>query len=152
MKPAQASSTAKLIAASTILLASDPLTLEQVDPDAAAWCAQLLSGNKMDRALAWSAGYRPTAHVWKWLEQHTHPGIVSHFAWRKRWIAQRCRLALAEGFERVVVLGAGLDTLALGLSQITPKVEWIEIDHPASQRAKQACRMSLLRCGSCRWI
>ena len=53
MKAAQASNTAKVIAASTILLASDPRTSAQVAPGAAALCQILLSGSRADRWLAW---------------------------------------------------------------------------------------------------
>ncbi|WP_157314783.1 class I SAM-dependent methyltransferase [Chitinibacter sp. GC72] len=137
MKAETPSSTAKLIAASTILLASEPATAHRVAPGAAMWCKRLLSRSWADRLLASSAGYRPTAMVWKWLEQHTLPGILLHYWQRKRWIEARCRLAIAQGFERVIVLGAGFDTLALRLSLEMPQISWLEIDHPATQSAKQ---------------
>jgi methyltransferase (TIGR00027 family) len=137
MKPRQASNTAKLIAASTILLASDPRTSARVAPGAATLCQKLLSGSRVDRWLAKSAVQPLTRALWRWIERLTLPGIASHYWHRKRWIERRCRSAIAEGFERVVVLGAGFDTLGLRLSDELPQIDVIEIDHPATQGAKR---------------
>jgi methyltransferase (TIGR00027 family) len=49
----------------------------------------------------------------------------------------RCRRAIAEGTKRIVILGAGFDTLALRLCREIPAIEAIEIDHPATQSAKK---------------
>ncbi|VTU31129.1 Putative S-adenosyl-L-methionine-dependent methyltransferase [Variovorax sp. PBS-H4] len=136
MKAEQASSTAKLIAASTILLASDPHTTALVAPGARALCERFLSGNLADVLLAKSAVFAPTRGLWRMLEQVVLPGIITHYWHRKRWIERRCRAAIAEGCRRVVVIGAGFDTLALRLATEFPHIDWIEIDHPATQRAK----------------
>ena len=63
---------------------------------------------------------------------------MAHYWHRKLWIEKRCRELLAEGSQRVVVAGAGLDTLALRLAPQFPHVEFVEIDHPATQREKRA--------------
>jgi methyltransferase (TIGR00027 family) len=136
MNPAQASTTAKVIAASTIFLASDPRTSALVAPGAATLCQRLLSGSRADRLLAKSAVHAVTRALWRCIEQLTLPGIMSHYWHRKRWIEGRCRGALAQGFERVVILGAGLDTLGLRLSDEFRQLDVIEIDHPATQGAK----------------
>lgn len=137
MKAAQASTTAKVIAASTILLASDPRTSELVAPGAAQISQQLLSATRADRLLAASAKYPLTRALWRWVERLTLPGIMAHFWHRKRWIETRCRKAIAEGFERVIVLGAGFDTLGLRLSREFPLISVIEMDHPSTQAAKR---------------
>lgn len=137
MKAGQASNTAKVIAASTILLASDPRTSAQVAPGAAALCQILLSGSRADRWLAKSAAHPVTRALWRWVERLTLPGIMAHYWHRKRWIESRCRNAIAEGFTRVVILGAGFDTLGLRLSAELSQIEVIEIDHPATQGAKR---------------
>ena len=59
-----------------------------------------------------------------------------HYQYRKRWIECRVKDALGEGFERLVVLGAGFDTLGYRISKNFPKTEIIELDHPATQGAK----------------
>jgi len=137
MKAEQASTTAKVIAASTILLASDPRTSALVAPGAARLSSQFLSGTRADRLFAASAAFPPTRAMWRWIDRLTLPGIVAHFWHRKRWIEQRCRSAIAEGFERVIVLGAGFDTLGLRLGEEFPQVTVVEIDHPATQSAKR---------------
>ncbi len=65
------------------------------------------------------------------------PGIVPHYLARKRWIEIAVRAALAGGAARVVVLGAGFDTLAWRLHGEFPEVEFLELDHPATQRVKR---------------
>jgi len=65
------------------------------------------------------------------------PGIVAHYLVRKRRIEAAVRKALAAGASRVVVLGAGFDTLAWRLHEEFPGVEFIELDHPATQGVKR---------------
>jgi methyltransferase (TIGR00027 family) len=137
MKPAQASSTAKVIAASTILLASDARSAALVAPGAAALCKQFLSGSRADRWLACSAAQPLTRWIWRALEKLTLPGIMAHYWHRKCWIEACCRRAIKEGCERVVVLGAGLDTLGWRLANALPHIDVIEIDHPATQEVKR---------------
>ena len=137
MKPAEASNTAKVIAASTILLASDRRTMAQVAPGAAALCTLFLSGCRTDRWLARSAAHPVTRALWRGLERLILPGIIAHYWQRKRWIEQRCRAAIAEGFTRVVVFGAGFDTLGYRLAREFPQCAIIEIDHPATQAVKR---------------
>ncbi|MGK6306950.1 class I SAM-dependent methyltransferase [Variovorax sp. DT-64] len=138
MRSDQASSTAKLIAASTILLASDPRTATLVAPGARALCERFLSGSLADRMLAKSASFAPTRVLWRILERGVLPGIMAHYWHRKRWIERRCRQSISDGFQRVAVIGAGFDTLALRLASEFPHIEWMEIDHPATQRAKHS--------------
>ncbi|HEY3056793.1 MAG TPA: class I SAM-dependent methyltransferase, partial [Thermoanaerobaculia bacterium] len=52
-----------------------------------------------------------------------------------RYIEDLARAAIVDGFRQLVVVGAGLDTLALRLSH---RVRAVEIDHPATQRLKRA--------------
>ncbi len=66
------------------------------------------------------------------------PGIVRHFAHRKRWIERQCRAAIASGCARLIVLGAGFDTLGYRLCLEIDRIEVIEVDHPATQAAKRA--------------
>lgn len=141
MKPQQASTTAKLIAASLVLLASDPRTRDLVAPEAAALSERWL--RRSDRWLAASARHAWSRAGWLALERTVLPGMVRHFAHRKRWIERRCRAAIADGCERVIVLGAGLDTLGCRLRLETDRVDVIEVDHPATQAAKRAAVNSL---------
>jgi methyltransferase (TIGR00027 family) len=136
VKSERASNTAKVIAASTILLASDRRTASLVAPGAADLCRIFLSGSAMDRWLAKSVAWPFTRMLWRGLERLTLPGIMEHYWHRKGWIESRCQDALTEGFERLVVIGAGFDTLGYRLSERFPKSEVVELDHPATQGAK----------------
>jgi len=138
MKSNRASNTAKVIAASTILLASEQHQPALVAPGAARLCEIFLSGNIIDRILAASARHPLTRCFWRWVERLTLPGTISHYWHRKRWIEHRCRVAIAEGFDRVVVIGAGFDTLGIRLSREFDRLEVIEMDHPATQELKRS--------------
>jgi methyltransferase (TIGR00027 family) len=141
MRPQQPSATAKLIAASMVLLGSDARTQGLVAPFAAALSEHFVAGatssTRTDRWLAASARRPLTRWAWRALERCVLPGIVEHYALRKRWIERRCRAAIAGGTERVIVLGAGLDTLGCRLCLQTEAAEVIEVDHPATQERKR---------------
>jgi methyltransferase (TIGR00027 family) len=91
----------------------------------------------MDRLLAKSARHPWTHCFWRGVERITLPGIILHYWRRKRWIEGRCRTAIADGCGRIVILGAGFDTLGMRLSREFASLEVIELDHPATQTAKQ---------------
>ena len=74
--------------------------------------------------------------VAKIIERVTIPGILLHYALRKKCIARLARAALTNGVRQVVVLGAGFDSLGLELSREFLDAHFWELDHPATQRAK----------------
>jgi methyltransferase (TIGR00027 family) len=59
--------------------------------------------------------------------------VSAYFACRHGFSEDRMRVALERGVSQVVLLGAGLDTLALREPGITGRVQFVEIDHPDSQ-------------------
>ncbi|MFG0319702.1 MAG: class I SAM-dependent methyltransferase [Planctomycetota bacterium JB042] len=65
------------------------------------------------------------------------PGGMHHVALRKRFLDDRVRAALDDGATRLVVFGAGFDTLALRVAESRPDVTCFEVDHPATQAAKR---------------
>ena len=81
--------------------------------------------------------FRPIARL---VEQITIPGILLHYALRKKCIGDLARSALNDGVAQVVVLGAGFDPLSSELQREFPTAQSWEIDHPATQRHKvRAC-------------
>ena len=62
--------------------------------------------------------------------------VSAYFACRHRFSEDRMRAALDRGVRQIVLLGAGLDTLALREPGIASGVLFVEIDHPDSQRWK----------------
>jgi methyltransferase (TIGR00027 family) len=124
------SSTAALIAASTVFLSRDPALAEFVPAGAADICARCLTERQL---LLTRLRWLPRA-----AERATIPGLMLHFMLRKRWIEQAVRGAIQRGCRRVIVIGAGYDTLAARLAPVFPSVRFTEVDHPATQAVKRA--------------
>jgi len=63
-------------------------------------------------------------------------GHFLHIGLRKRFVHEQAVAALEGGATQVLVVGAGMDTLCLRLAEHHPDVTFVELDHPASHRAK----------------
>jgi len=133
----QASRTALLIAASLVLLDRSPQYTGLVPGTSAELCAQILerhSGqSRLFLKIVRQDWFRPIA---KLIERITIPGILLHYALRKKCIAGLVRSALINGATQVVIIGAGFDPLSFELHQEFPSAQFWEIDHPATQRHK----------------
>lgn len=137
MRENRPSATAYLIARSTLAVARHPV-LGQFVPrrstELSERCVRPRSwGARWLNAVGDSRLVRPLAGV---LERLTIPGIKLHYALRKRCLEETARAALGDGLRQVVILGAGFDTLALRLHDVSPETKFFEVDHPATQRAK----------------
>lgn len=137
MKPDRPSSTALLVAASTLFLRHEAQSAHLVSREAADHCAQFLrtAGPPASGVLhlverGW---FRRAVRM---LERITIPGIQAHFALRKRHVRDWVLRNIHGGYSQVVVLGAGFDTLCLELCAQLPAARFIEVDHPATQRVK----------------
>ena len=141
MEHEQASRTALLIAASLVLLHHDAKYSRLISKTTADLCAHVLDNHSSQTRLlskivrrSW---FRP---ITKLIERITIPGILLHYALRKKCIIELVRSALANGVAQVVVLGAGFDPLSSELQEKFPTAEFWEIDHAATQRHKvRAC-------------
>jgi methyltransferase (TIGR00027 family) len=133
----QASRTALLIAASLVLLNRDPKYLGLVPTTSAELCAQILEGysgqTRLFLKIVRQDWFRPVA---KLIERVTIPGILLHYALRKKCITGLVRSALINGATQVIIFGAGFDPLGLELHHEFPGAQFWEIDHPATQRHK----------------
>ena len=141
MQNEQASRTALLIAASLVLLRHDPKYSRLVSNSSADLCAYVLekhsSRTRLFLKIVRQIWFRPIA---KLIERLTIPGILLHYALRKKCIRELVRSALAGGIVQVVILGAGFDSLSSELQREFPTAVLWEIDHPATQRHKlRAC-------------
>ncbi len=83
----------------------------------------------------WSVKSRIGRAAWRTIEQRILPGMVCHWMRRKQVIDRIARSAAAEGFTQLVVIGAGLDTLAFRLDAEHAFARVLSGDHPATQRA-----------------
>ena len=141
MQHEHASRTALLIAASLVLLHHDPKRSRLVSKTAADLCAHVLedhsSQTRLFLKIVQQTWFRPIA---KLVERITIPGILLHYALRKKCIRELVRSALANGVAQIVILGAGFDPLSSELQREFPTAVFWEIDHPATQRHKvRAC-------------
>jgi methyltransferase (TIGR00027 family) len=138
MKEDKPSATAYLIASSTFFLSRDPI-MGQLVPGRSAELSERFVHTRprfarvLDAAIN-SRYLRPLAAL---LERATIPGIKLHYALRKRYLEEIARDALRDGLRQVVVLGAGFDTLAVRLHGAFSETNFLEIDHPATQRIKK---------------
>jgi methyltransferase (TIGR00027 family) len=137
----QASRTALLIAASLVLLHHDPKYSRLVSKTSADLCARVLENHSAQTCwflkIVQQPWFRPIARL---VERVTIPGILVHYALRKKCIRELVRSALANGVAQVVILGAGFDPLSSELQREFPTAVFWEIDHPATQRHKvRAC-------------
>jgi len=137
----QASRTALLIAASLVLLQHDAKYSRLVSKTSVDLCAHVLekhsSRTRLFSKIVRQSWFWPIA---KLIERLTIPGILLHYALRKKCIRELVRAALANGVSQVVVIGAGFDPLSYELQREFPTVRFWEIDHPATQRHKvRAC-------------
>jgi methyltransferase (TIGR00027 family) len=137
----KASRTALLIAASLVLLRHDAKYSRLVSKTSADLCARVLekhsSQTQLFSKIVRRSWFRPIA---KSIERLTIPGILLHYALRKKCISELVRSALTSGVAQVVILGAGFDPLSSELQGEFPTALFWEIDHPATQRHKvRAC-------------
>jgi methyltransferase, putative, TIGR00027 family len=137
----QASRTALLIAASLVLLHYDPKYSRLASKTSADLCARVLENHSAQTCwflkIVQQPWFRPIARL---VERLTIPGILVHYALRKKCIRQLARSALANGVTQVAILGAGFDPLSSELQREFPTAGFWEIDHPATQRYKvRAC-------------
>lgn len=136
------SSTALVIAKSTVLSAAEPALAELVPAGAADVSEWFLKDHARDYAFLRHGWYRALLQA---LQGAVLPGIQLHYAARKNVLEAQVRRAIEEGAEQVVVVAGGFDTLAYRLHRELPHVRFFELDHPATQASK---RESLLRHGA----
>ena len=141
MQQEHASRTALVIAASLVLLHHDARHSRLVSDSSADLCANVLENHspqtRLFSKIVRQSWFRPIA---KLIENSTLPGILLHYALRKKCIAELARSALSNGVVQAAVLGAGFDPLSSELQREFPTAQFWEIDHPATQRYKlRAC-------------
>jgi len=101
------------------------------------FCARVLQTHSAGTRLFLRLAHRPGFfRVVKFIEKNTVPGILRHYALRKKCLALVAREALQDGVAQIVVLAAGFDPLALALHREFRAARFWEIDHPATQRLK----------------
>ncbi len=135
MKTGRASETSKLIARGILLADRTPSLRPLLLGDSADLSRRLL--RTADGSPGWfERGLdHPTfrAALLR-LERFVLPGALVHWLARKQLLDAHAQEALAAGCSQIVVLGAGLDTLAWRLRN---RAACFELDHPETQAAKR---------------
>jgi methyltransferase (TIGR00027 family) len=134
MKEQSASSTALLIARALLLADATPALRPLLVGDTAAITRRLLNAAGPSRGFDFALRHRLARGVAFGIEGLVLPGIILHWLARKSLLHALAREALSAGCCQVVVLGAGLDTLAWRLHG---DCACFEIDHPATQAIKR---------------
>ena len=134
MKKGCASATALLIARGLLLADETPALRPLVVEDSAALSRQLLSGVKPARWFDFALRHQAARSVVFAAERLLLPGILLHWLARKRLLDALAREAIDAGCGQIVVLGAGLDTLAWRFRNAGI---CFELDYPATQSIKR---------------
>ena len=78
-----------------------------------------------------------------WILDTAWPGARTSGVARTRFIDDRLKQAMQEGFRQVIILGAGFDTRAYRMKELA-EVSVIEVDQPATSRLKRSTLGRLL--------
>jgi methyltransferase (TIGR00027 family) len=149
MKNDRPSSTAWLIAAGIAYLGDDPAVNGLIPAGAVDACGSFVRACSSRGAAFLRALKVPVVRfLIRMLEWWALPGVLLHYVLRKRFLERIVRTSLKEGFQQVVVLGGGFDTLALRLQSEFPDVTFMEVDHPATQEPKAIASRSAIAPGT----
>jgi len=137
MKDDQPSSTARLIAASLVMLSREK-SLATTIPDEAVrlgeWLLRSFSG--ASRLMLRGLDYQIFRSAVQSIEGLTIPGILHHYVARKATLERLARMEITRGIRQIQILGAGFDSLGCRLVREFPELQVREIDHPATQAWK----------------
>jgi methyltransferase (TIGR00027 family) len=137
MKAGKYSTTALLIAKAHVFLSHDSNFKDLISPEVLEWSRRFIetaTGQKNYDLLCQKKYYRWFIQSY---ENLILPGIMKHYLLRKQFIENQTIEILNQGeTNRVVIMAGGFDTLALRLAKKYPEVEFIELDHPATQEVK----------------
>ena len=133
MTDSRPSATAYLVAKGLLFLSFDPQLGFLVPASAAEASGWFVESRRLLRSME-RAWFRALVRL---LQSLTVPGILLHYALRKRYLEETVRNGLRDGFRQVVILGAGFDTLARRLHREFPEAAFLEVDHPWTQREKE---------------
>ncbi|MCO8254040.1 SAM-dependent methyltransferase [Haladaptatus sp. AB618] len=136
MKDGQPSKTAQYVAANVVFSSVHPVLGGVLPPDAGRETSRYFRSLDTWTGTGARLFHRLPKFVLRRLIARIPPGVIAQTVLRKRWIQDAVRANLSD-CSQVVVLGAGLDTLAPRLRREYPDVRFWEIDHPATQGVKR---------------
>jgi methyltransferase (TIGR00027 family) len=132
------STTALKVAHAVAFLSHDPAVAALLPPGLAATNERLLRTSGLLRAGQLRRIESPLfRRFYYYLDSLGAQGQLLFVGVRKRLVADEALAAVAAGCRQLLVVGGGLDTLALRLAQEHPGLTLVEVDHPASQHRKR---------------
>lgn len=137
MRDGRVSQTALRIARIMLFFGEDPRYRELIPPGLIETSRQLLCGAGLHRR--WHLTLyrsRPYSGLIRLADRLVQRGAMVHFPLRKRFVEDEVRAAIGASAEQLLVIGAGLDTLAIRLAGEHPTLLSVEIDHPATGEVK----------------
>ncbi len=130
------SRTAQVVALGTLCVAYDPRYKGLVPREAREWFSRVLFASGLGLP-AFALRFGPFRRVAEERADKVVPGILLHYALRKRAIADAVCRAIDEGAQQMVVFGAGLDPIGLRTVEERRIPVW-EIDCSSTQEAKRS--------------
>jgi len=111
-----------------------------VSSETAKWASRFLDQLEKGRLLKWHRLFKHTAvrHLFHFVERCGIPGLALHQSIRKHLIAIQVRKYLDGGKNALIVIGGGLDSLALEQSASGNQGKIVELDHPSTQQTKKS--------------
>jgi methyltransferase (TIGR00027 family) len=131
-----ASATARLIAASLTCMRHAGIAEGRVPAESLALADAVLRDAATARLLRNALRLRMVRRMLVALEAWALPGIQWHYVLRKQRLQQWAAQAHAQGYEQLLILGAGFDGLGLSFAHCAT-LRVVELDHPATQAKKR---------------
>tara|TARA_A100001037_G_C15116899_1_gene621846 strand:+ start:58 stop:951 length:894 start_codon:yes stop_codon:yes gene_type:complete len=115
-----------------------------VSSETAKWAGRFLEELERGRLLKWHRLFRfPLArYFFRLVEKCGIPGLALHQSIRKHLIATETSKLLGDENNALVVIGGGLDSLALQQSAASSRQKIVELDHPSTQQVKKTVLQS----------
>jgi O-methyltransferase involved in polyketide biosynthesis len=129
-----ASATARLIAASLTCMRYSGIAEGRVPAESLALADAALCDGAGMRSLRKALRLRMVRRLLAAFEAWALPGIQWHYVLRKQRLQQWVVQAQAQGYEQLLVLGAGFDGFGLSVAHT---LSVVELDHPATQASKR---------------
>ncbi|AWB65214.1 hypothetical protein C2869_01585 [Saccharobesus litoralis] len=136
MKDDQASSTALSVLQGIIYVSNKPQFANLVSTETANAGKKILAATRQGQKRLKQLSNPLFVAAVPLMEKLMMPGITLHYALRKKYIEDTVLNAINDGCTQVLNLGAGFDTLAYRFSKQYPNINFIELDHPATQQLK----------------
>lgn len=139
MKEGKPSRTSGVVARGLVYVYHAYPELELVAPETARWACRFLDQLEKGQLIHWHRlfEYSIARGLFCLFERCGIPGLTLHQSIRKRLIATQVKRYLHDGKSSLVVIGGGLDTLALELCVAGDPTKIVELDHPWTQQTKK---------------